>query len=134
MLTRLRRQQGQHLLKLLATGSKRVLTHQRVLRVGVELQVHPIHGELLPCRNRRVNETRTLQSASVRRLSLRRLRSTLRQDALDRAATNQRMEDTTLRVDVVVRQIQLTDAGARIIGRLTSRAGAGNIRIQKLLA
>ena len=43
------------------------------------------------------------------------------------------MEDTTLRVDVVVRQIQLTDAGARIIGRLTSRAGAGNIRIQKLL-
>ena len=43
------------------------------------------------------------------------------------------MEDATLRVDVVVRQIQLTDAGARIIGRLTSRAGAGNVRIQKLL-
>ena len=104
-----------------------------MLRVGVELQVHPIHGELLPRRNRRVNETRTLQSASVRRLSLRRLRSTLGQDALDRTATNQRVEDATLRVDVVVRQIQLTDAGARIIGRLTSRAGAGNIRIQKLL-
>ena len=43
------------------------------------------------------------------------------------------MEDTTLRVDVVIRQIQLTDAGARIIGRLTSRAGAGNVRIQQLL-
>ena len=95
--------------------------------------MHPIHGELFPRRNRRINETRTLGRASVRRLSLRRLRSALRQDALDRTATNQRMEDTTLRVDVVVRQIQLTDAGASIIGRLTSRAGAGNIRIQKLL-
>ena len=95
--------------------------------------MHPIHGELLPRRNRRINETRTLQSASVRRLSLRRLRGTLGQDALDRTAANQRVEDTTLRVDVVVRQIQLTDAGARIIGGLTSRAGAGDVRIQELL-
>ena len=43
------------------------------------------------------------------------------------------MEDATLRVDVVVRQIQLTDAGTRIIGRLTSRAGTGNVRVQELL-
>ena len=133
MLTRLAFQQGQYLLQALAVGRERVLAHQRVLRVCVELQMHPIDGELLPRRNRRVNEARALGGAGCRRLSLRRLRGALGQDALDRTAANQGVEDATVRIDVVVRQIQLADAGATIVGGLACRAGAGDVRIQQLL-
>src|SRR3954469_4923074 len=100
---------GDELLDALIHAAVRVLAQHSALGLIVELEVHPVDGEIPPLLLRLLDEvTAQLGTSRLRRHTFRLECREIRDDSIDRAAVLEEIEKPTGAGDVVVGEIKLS--------------------------